>query len=202
MCKKIGIYGGTFDPIHMGHLMVAEAARQDCSLEEILFIPSASPPHKKDKYIVNPAYRLEMVQLALEDNPFFKISYVEMERQGINYTVDTLRTLRQDYPRGWELWMIVGGDSFLQIETWKDVPEIMRMCHLAVYRRSSYSQDEYDLRADNLQEKYNTKIVFLDAPRVDISSTDIRNRIKEGKSIRYMVPSRVENYIKNNRIYS
>lgn len=183
-------------------MMVAEAARQDCSLEKVLFIPAGSHPFKDDKYIADSIYRFEMTRLAIESNPYFDISDIEVERQGISYTVDTLKMLRQIYASDYELWMIIGGDAFLEIETWKDSYEIMTMCNLAVYMRFGYPEDQCYAKAESLAKKVNTNIIFLDAPKVDISSTDIRSRVEQGKSIRYMVPEVVEDYIRINKIYS
>lgn len=182
--------------------MVAEVARQDCGLEKVLFIPANNHPFKADKEVADSKYRSDMTKLAIEDNPNFEISYIEIERQGISYTIDTLKILRQAYPRDCELWMIIGGDAFLQLETWKDSHEIMSMCSLVVYMRSGFPEDQCYTKAKSLNKENHMDIILLDAPKLDLSSTDIRSRIKRGKSIRYMVPKDVDDYINKKGIYS
>lgn len=202
MCKRLGIYGGTFDPIHMGHLIVAEMARQDCSLDNVLFIPAESPPHKNDKYISDSSFRFEMTQLAVEDNPHFMVSDIELNRKGVSYTIDTLKALRKIYSNDYELWMIIGGDSLLQINTWKDSSEIMRMCNFAVYMRPDSPLEECKAQAEAMHRQGNTNIVLVEGPMIEISSSDIRHRVNLGKSIRYMVPSRVGDYIRDKGLFA
>ena len=195
MYKGLGIYGGTFDPIHMGHLMVAEMARQDCDLEKVLFIPAGNPPHKSDKYISESVHRFEMTKLAVETNPYFEVSDIELKRQGKSYTIDTLRALRELYPKEYKFWVIIGGDSLLEIETWKNANEIMKMCNFAVYMRHNSSLDRCKAQAVAIHRKAKTNVLFVQAPMIEISSTDIRSRVAQRKSIRYMVPDTIGEYI-------
>lgn len=201
MCKKIGIYGGTFDPIHMGHLIVAEMARQECGLEKVLFIPAASPPHKNNKYVSPSNYRFHMTRLAVESNPYFEVSDIEIKRQGISYTVDTLKDLRKIYPKEYEFWMVIGGDSLVEMDTWRDVKNIVKLCNFAVYMRPHASVDRCMAQAEKIREQGNSRVEFVQAPMIEISSTDIRSRLARGKSIRYMVPDVVRDYIMDQELF-
>lgn len=201
MVKRLGIYGGTFDPVHIGHLMVAEMSRQECGLARVLFIPANHPPHKRNKSISPNNYRLEMIKLAIKSNPYFEVNDMEFKRQGVSYTVDTLRDLRRIYSKQWELWMIIGGDTLLELDTWKDAGEIIKMCNFAIYMRPNFSADRCKAKAESIHRQWDTKIEFIQAPMIEISSTDIRSRVAQGKSIRYMVPYSVEEYIMNKELY-
>lgn len=195
MQKRLGIYGGTFDPIHMGHLIVAEMTRQECSLDKVLFIPAGIPPHKKGKGISPGSQRSDMVKLAIENNPHFEFCDIELKREGTSFTIDTLRALRQLYQEEYEFWMIIGGDSLLELGTWKDVDELVKMCNFAVYMRSDAQSTRYEACITKLLDKTTMNVVLVQAPMIEISSTDIRQRVAQGKSIRYMVPDAVWEYI-------
>ena len=183
MIKRLGIFGGTFDPIHMGHLLVAEMARQECDLDKVLFIPAANPPHKSDKHVSPPNYRLEL------------------RRQGKSYTIDTLKDLRKIYSEECEFWMIVGGDSFRELDTWRNAKELIKLCNFAVYMRPHVSIDTCKIQAEKIHGQANSRVLFVEAPMIDISSTDIRDRVAQGKSIRYMVPDAVRKYIIEKRLF-
>lgn len=201
MLKRLGVYGGTFDPIHMGHLIVAEMARYECGLHKVLFIPAKIPPHKDDAYITPPDYRFEMVSLAIESNPAFEISDMELKRKGISYTIDTLKILKEQYSNKNEIWMIIGADSFMEIEGWKDFGEITKICNFAVYSRPNFTMDVLRAKAETMIKVSNVNIRFIKAPMIDISSTEIRTRLNQGKSIRYMVPDSVEKYIMDKELF-
>lgn len=201
MIKRLGIFGGTFDPIHMGHLLVAEMARQECDLDKVLFIPAANPPHKSDKHVSPPNYRFEMTELAIKSNPYFQISDIELKRQGKSYTIDTLKDLRKIYSEECEFWMIVGGDSFRELDTWRNAKELIKLCNFAVYMRPHVSIDTCKIQAKKIHGQANSRVLFVEAPMIDISSTDIRDRVAQGKSIRYMVPDAVRKYIIEKRLF-
>lgn len=201
MIKRLGIFGGTFDPIHMGHLLVAEMARQECDLDKVLFIPAANPPHKSDKHVSPPNYRFEMTELAIKSNPYFQISDIELKRQGKSYTIDTLKYLRKIYSEECEFWMIVGGDSFRELDTWRNAKELIKLCNFAVYMRPHVSIDTCKIQAEKIHGQANSRVLFVEAPMIDISSTDIRDRVAQGKSIRYMVPDAVRKYIIEKRLF-
>lgn len=202
MQKRIAVFGGTFDPIHIGHLIVAEMARQEYTFDKVIFMPTASSPHKKDRYISPQEHRFNMVSLALEDNPYFEVSDMELKRQGTSYTVDTLKALHTIYDSQWEIWMIIGGDMLLDIDTWKNVDDIIKMSNFAVYMRPDSSESECRAKAKMLQKQANTAIKFVHGPKIEISSTFIRQKMGQGDSIRYMVPARVEEYIKNKGLFT
>jgi nicotinate-nucleotide adenylyltransferase len=201
LVKKLGIFGGTFNPIHMGHLIVAEMARQECDLEKVLFIPAASPPHKSDKSVSCPNHRFRMTELAIESNPYFKASDIELKREGKSYTIDTLKNLREIYPKEYEFWMIIGGDSLIEFDNWRNAKGIMELCNFAVYMRPYISIDKCMAQADKIRGQANSRVIFVQAPMIDISSTDIRRRVVQGKSIRYMVPDPVREYILEKRLF-
>lgn len=200
--KKIGIMGGTFNPIHYGHLFLAENAYEQMNLDEILFMPSNNPPHKISKDIVANEHRKAMVHLAIRDNPHFTLSTLEFEREGTTYTADTLSILTREHPDT-EFFFLVGADSFLEIQHWKKPELIFELCTILVFGRD---QVENDIMKKQLQYLTTTfpgaKILQLTMPTIQISSAMIRERIADNKSIRYYVPMEVMAYIEVNHLYS
>lgn len=198
--RKIGILGGTFDPIHLGHLILAETIMEECALNRVVFIPAADPPHKNWAQGATPRQRYEMVQLAIESNPAFGISDMEIKRQGPSYSRDTLAQLVQEHGEDAEFYFIVGADSIVTLHTWNRVEELLTLCHfIGASRRGS----EPDRRI--LEKQFGElarKIHCIVTPEWDISSTDIRSRIQQGKSIKYIVPEKVEQYIYGEKIYA
>jgi nicotinate-nucleotide adenylyltransferase len=192
--KRLGIFGGTFDPIHLGHLICAEQLRQALRLDLVLFVPTCEPPHKPASEPAEPADRLEMVRLAIDGHPDFSASEIEIARKGTSYTIDTVRHLRDAYGAEVELWLLMGQDSYREISTWKSPERIAAECFFGVARRPGY-QRETEPPVPGLRSK------FVDITSVDISSTDIRARLGDAKSIRYLVPPAVEKYIRNNSLY-
>jgi len=210
-----GILGGTFNPIHLGHLRGAEEARERLDLDEICFVPAAIPPHKNEKIEVPASRRLEMVRLAIENNPAFSISDVELKREGKSYSVETIHYFRREGPQA-ELFFIVGLDSFLEVSTWKRYEDLFSLCHFVVLNRPGVERWELsELKPREfwvvflVAEKNNRwihgpsghSIYFLDRPFMDISSSEIRQRIREKKSIRYMMPDKVEAYVLEKQCY-
>lgn len=197
---KIGIMGGTFDPIHMGHLIIGEAARESLSLDKVIFIPTGINPFKKNKNTSSPTQRIDMLNLAIESNPYFTISTIEVEREGITYTIDTIRSLKDEY-REDELYFIIGSDIVFQIEKWKEFQEVFNLCKFALFNRPGKDEEEIDEKVKDLNLKYNISFERISSPLVDISSTDIRNRAKNKQSIKYLVPEKVEDYIIKHKLY-
>jgi len=196
---KIGLFGGTFDPLHLGHLMLAEAARETCDLQEVWFIPAWSPPQKQGHAISPPKHRLEMVRLGIAGHPQFRVSRIELERQGISYTVDTLRQVAQAHPDD-ELFLLIGGDSLHDLPTWHQPREILELATvIAVNRGRTPADPEPVLKA--LGEKYRSRIVLNTMPGVDLSATEIRARVAAGQSIRYQTPRSVELYVSTHQLY-
>ena len=198
--KKIGIMGGTFDPIHYAHLATAEFIRDKYNLDKIVFIPSGNPPHKNID-ITNKYDRYNMVLLATANNKNFLVSNIEVERQSKTYTIDTLRELKQTYPSS-EIYFITGADAICDIETWKDVADNFKLATFIAATRPGISLLRAQEKIENLIKKYNAKIISVYVPSLDISSTYIREQLKDRKSIRYLVPENVENYIYQNKLYN
>ena len=198
---RLGILGGTFDPIHIGHLIIAEEARVSLKLDQVLFAPTGQPWMKADRSISSAYHRLNMVGVATESNPFFKVSDIEIKRPGETYTVDTLRHLRKEMEDQDELFLILGMDSLSKFGNWKQSGEILDMCTLVAAPRPGSS--EVDLRLlDRIKSGAADNIAFLKAPLVDISGEEIRRRVGEGLPVRYQVVEQVEQYIYDNGLYS
>jgi nicotinate-nucleotide adenylyltransferase len=191
---KIGILGGTFDPPHLGHLIVAEHVRDRLGLDKIMFVPAVIPPHKRQRPdITPPELRLEMVRQAIAGNPAFDVSDIEIRRGGLSFTVDTLKELRTQYPTD-VLYLLIGMDNVRDFNTWKDPEMIKRIARVVVMTRPGYKTDP-ELHLD-------TKALNVcDVPEIGISSREIRNRVKHGHSVRYMVPTAVLDYVVENRLY-
>ncbi len=198
---KIGICGGTFDPIHTGHLAVAELVRSEFSLDKVLFIPSGMPPHKELKKVMASSHRLNMVKCAVKSNPYFEASAIEVERSGFTYTVDTLKELHGMYPDGAEFFYIIGADVVRDLLSWKNAEEVFTLTSFIALMRPGFSDDAFHKQIKELIEGYKVNICYYEIPLLDISSTLIRDRIKAGRSVKYLVKEEVEEYIYNNRLY-
>jgi len=198
--KKIGVMGGTFNPIHIGHLMIAEQSRKKFELDKVIFVPTGSPPHKDERKLAKALDRYIMTILATSDNNNFMVSDIETNRNGTSYTVDTLELLSKKYNDS-ELFFITGADSILDIENWKDTNKLLNKCTFIAATRPGYNVGNVMDQIRKLEEKYNKKISYLTIAPVDISSTQIRKRIFEGQTIKYMTPDPVINYIYNKKLY-
>lgn len=198
--SKIGIMGGTFNPIHTAHLILAESSYDQLKLDKILFMPSKNPPHKLHSNILSEEYRIQMVRLAIAANPHFELSMVELKREGLTYTADTLAELKKQYPEN-EYYFILGADSLFQIEQWWEPERIFKLSHIIAAGRDLIPNKEIVEQIDYLSNKYNGNIHFLQTPNMDISSNFIRQNRRDGRSIRYYVPDAVENYIVENHLY-
>ena len=192
--------GGTFDPIHNGHLILAEHSRTQFNLEKVLFIPTGKPPHKSEKDISSINYRYDMTLLATSTNPHFYLSPIEIQREGTTYTIDTIKYLHNKY-ENMELYFILGADSFYDIDKWKDYNELLNLCRFIVSKRPDIDNKQLEDKSGELSQIYKDSIYILEAPLIDISSTDIRNRVKSKLSIQYLVPETVRFYIEKNKLY-
>lgn len=198
--RKIGIMGGTFDPIHYGHLVLAEQIRTKFDLEKILFIPAGIPPHKQETNITCSTHRYFMTLLATITNPHFEVSRIEIDEKEISYTVNTIKKLKSIYSDA-ELYFITGADALYELDTWKDLEGLLKMCNFIAATRPGFDEKKLNEKKIFLNEKYCTNIIVTAVPALAISSTDIRNRVKEHKSIKYIVPDSVEHYIYKNNLY-
>ncbi|MFZ5987674.1 MAG: nicotinate-nucleotide adenylyltransferase [Bacillota bacterium] len=199
--KRVAILGGTFDPIHYGHLVMAEVIREVFSFDKIIFMPSGKPPHKKLHSVSYVEHRFNMVCNAIASNPYFIGSRIEIDRKGYTYTIDTLRTLDKMYEGSVKLHYIIGADVLHDLLTWKNYEEVFGICEFIAALRPGYEKDGFDRQAQYLRSTYSAKIQEVNIPLIDIASTHIRQKVKEGKSIRYLVPEAVETYIKENKLY-
>ena len=197
--RRLGIMGGTFDPPHYGHLFAALEAAHVLSLERVLFIPTAQPPHKVSDPVTAAEHRAAMIGLSIADNPRFELSNLELERGGLSYTIQTARELHRRHPDA-ELHFIVGMDSLAELPTWYEPAAILKIARLAAVYRSGV--EEVDLRKLETQVPgAQARISIIPMPGLDISSTDLRERIRDGRPIRYLVPDPVVDYVAEHAIY-
>ena len=198
--RRIGIMGGTFDPIHTGHLATAEAVRVEYELERVLFIPAANPPHKQHSQVETSLHRYIMTVMATYSNPHFYVSSIEIERPGLSYAIDTVLELINQYGVNTEFYFIVGSDTVSELPSWKDIDRLLEVCHFIAANRpgSVYTLD--DIIKSFGEQGYN-RIHSLPTPELEISSTDIRKKVRQGRSIKYIVPESVENYICKENLY-
>ena len=197
---KVGILGGTFDPIHLGHLLMAESAREILELRQVLFVPAGDPPHKQELPITPACHRQAMVELALAHNPFFELSPVDLDRSGPHYSTETVQLLQKRYDLPPELcYFIIGSDSLQDLPTWHRPAELIKICRLAVARRPGSLPDLTSLEAS--LTGLSDQLTWVEMPLVGISASDIRARARAGQSIRYQVPDGVGEYIQKHQLY-
>lgn len=199
--KRYGIMGGTFDPIHIGHLVIAEEARNKFNLDKVIFVPSGNPPHKDLNKVTNAIDRYEMTLIATLDNPNFEVSTIELKKNEKTYTVDTLKDLINSCKEETEFYFITGADAILDLPNWKSVDELLELCNFVAATRPGFNLSKMEESIKNLEKKYNKTIYTITVPSLKVSSTDIRNRIKMGSSVKYLLPLSVENYILKNNLY-
>lgn len=190
--SKVGIFGGTFDPIHLGHLITAQSVREIRKLEKIIFIPAFISPHKSDARTSSAEDRLNMVKLAIDGIPFFDYSDMEIKKGGVSFTVDTLRELKNNYT---EVEFIIGYDNIFEFHTWKDPDEIMKLAKILVLKRKSSHPPQF-------KDEYYHQAVFVQTRGIEISATDLRERVKKGLPINFLVPPNVLEYIHNHNLYN
>ncbi len=193
---KIGLLGGTFNPIHIGHLILAEEAREKLGLDKVIFVPTFVPPHKDNVDIAQAVARLKMVKLAIAGNKYFSVSDIEIKRNGRSYTIDTIKEFKKNYSLD-QIFFIIGSDLMKYLDDWKDIGEISRLVKFIVATRPGYPLEDITTYAVSRQAGVST----LPIRAVDISGFEIRHAIKEGKSFRYLVPEAVFRYINKKRIY-
>lgn len=190
-----GIVGGTFDPIHVAHLIMAEYALDALGLDRVVFVPAPRPPHKRGAEMAPIADRVEMVRLAIDGNPRLSLSEIELERPGESYTIETVREMKRAFGCEERLYFIMGADSLAQFRTWKDPEDLLRECSFAVVPRPGVSLEAAD---PSVRER----VTVLDMPLLGVASSDIRERVRTGRSIRYLVPPAVESHIRAKKLYS
>lgn len=192
---RVCLLGGTFDPPHWGHLILAETLRSHFKLEQFIFIPAYIPPHKQNRTISDANHRKEMLRLITEDNPYFSLDTSEIDREGVSYTIDTVRDIKKRKSlESHEIGFLIGSDNYLELHKWKHADQLVDECQIVVAKRP-----DYPLESDR---KYRGKVTFVNLPRVEISSSTIRERIQEGKSIKYYVLPAIEEYISSHCLYS
>ena len=200
-CYSLAVLGGTFDPIHIGHLTIAEAVCQQLKPQRVLFMPCGQPAHKHDRQIIPPEHRYNMTVLATCDHPSFDVSRMELDRQGPSYTIDTAHALQAICPTGAEIYFIVGADALGEILSWKEAEDLLRLCNFVAVPRPGYDKVHGLTHTDYLTRRYNGRFCWLDSPMIDISSTAIRKRFTAGQPVRGLVPKIVEDYIWRHRLY-
>lgn len=195
---RLGIYGGTFDPIHYGHLLLAERCREELQLDEVWFIPAGNPPHKQGQVMTPARSRAAMVEFAVSGFPEFRVSRIEMERGGPSYTVQTLEQLRATDPSR-EVFLLMGADSIAELVTWKDPARILELSQVVAVNRAGESPDLSSLR-ELLKQTVRT-VRTVEMPAMGVSASEIRARVAQGKSIRFLTPRPVEMYIRQHKLY-
>lgn len=190
MTKRIGILGGTFNPIHIGHLSIAQTVQEKFGLEKVLFVPAFRPPHRNIVKLASPEERFQIVRLGINSNAFFDVSDFEIKREGKSYSIDTVKYFREVYPKGTKLFFIIGADNFVELSKWKCIDEILEIVSFIVVNRPGYEIKDSEI-----------KHYIVNMPGMDITSSHIRRRIAQGKSVKYLVPESVFRYIKRKKLY-
>lgn len=198
--QRIGIMGGTFNPVHTGHLILAEKAYEQLKLDTVWMMPNAMPPHKAGQQILAKEHRIAMLELAIANNPHFQLSLFERENR-THYSYETMEALKEAYP-DCAFYYLMGADSLFDIEKWVEYRRFLAACHVLVAGRRDEKNRRLEDWAKTLKETYQARITLLDSPVVDISSSEIRKLRGEGKSIRYLVPEQVFSYIENHGLYT
>lgn len=197
---KKAIFGGTFDPIHIGHIHIAYEALYNLHLDKILFMPAGNPPHKINKKITDAQIRYDLVKRAIECESHFEISDYEINKKENSYTYETVE-LFSELKRNIEWYFLIGVDSLMDLDNWKNVDRIFNSCKLVVYNRAGFTVEQVLKQKHHMEHKYHKKIIFLDMPIIDISSTTIRCNIKEGRNVEYLLPSGVDEIINRLNLY-
>lgn len=197
---KKAIFGGTFDPIHIGHIHIAYEALYNLQLDKILFMPAGNPPHKINKTITDAEIRYDLVKKAIEHEPHFEISDYEINKKGNSYSYETVE-LFSKLECNTEWYFLIGVDSLMDLDNWKNVDRILNSCKLVVYNRAGFTMEKILKQKNYIEERFNKKIIFLNMPIIDISSTNIRNNIKEGKNVNYLLPCGVDGIVDRLQLY-
>ena len=197
---RLGVFGGTFDPVHWGHLLMAEQCREQCRLDQVWLLPAGWPPHKTESAISTGKERAEMLEFATAGHPDLLVNRTELSREGKTYTVDTLEELHAARPDD-ELFFLIGGDSLDDLPTWREPQRIVELATVVAVNRGDRPWPAREELISRLGEKIAARVELVTMPGIDLSATDIRRRVKEGKSIRYMLPRAVEVYIAEQGLY-
>jgi len=202
MVQRLGLFGGSFDPVHYGHLLLAECCREQARLDQVIFVPAAVPPHKQDRPLTPSVYRVEMLELAIAGHEQFWVSRYEADRAEVTYTVDTLTYFRSEYPQA-ELFLLLGADMFNDLPHWRRADEVCRLALPLVAQRAGAPEVDYGLLAHVVEPPRLEAIRRhqVEMPAIGISSTDLRRRLSAGRSIRYQTPRAVEEYIRSHGLY-
>ena len=192
---KIGVMGGTFNPVHYGHLVTAEEASVQFGLDKVIFMPTGWPPHKQNREIISPEDRYLMTVIATASNPHFTVSRLEVDRPGPSYSIDTIKALREIYGQSSEIFFITGADAVWEILTWKEPEKLAELCSFIAATRPGYDLEKFKKIQPDQKKVKIPNVYFMEVPALAISSTDIRRRVSEGRPIKYLVPEGVDNYI-------
>lgn len=196
---KIGILGGTFDPIHIGHLIIAEEARYQLGLDKVVFLPAGKPYFKKNRIVSSQGDRLKMISLGIKDNPLFEVSDLEIRREGPTYSIESIPKIKDQYG-GAELYFLIGLDALADIHKWKYPAELLEMCRVVGVKRPGYHDFDWSQIEDKIPGA-SQKIKIIEVSQIGVSSTDIRMMVKNGISVRYLVPDAVIRYIEEHKLY-
>jgi nicotinate-nucleotide adenylyltransferase len=197
---RVAILGGTFDPIHLGHLILAEEARDQLALSAVYFVPAGNPPHKQDRRLAPAEERLALINLAIADNPAFHASRVDVDRPGPHYTIDMVHIFQHQLPPGGQLFFLMGYDSLAELPTWHQPAQLVSACHLVALTRHNVPLDWAALEA--ALPGISQRVTLLDMPELEISSHDVQQRLRSGRSIRYLVPDAACSYIRQHGLYA
>jgi nicotinate-nucleotide adenylyltransferase len=197
---RLGILGGSFDPVHLGHLILAETCRERCRLDEVWFIPAGHPPHKTDRELASPKARYEMLDLALAGIPEFRISRLELDKETTSYTVETLEQLATEEPER-ELFLLIGADSLRDFPGWKEPLRILELAKVVAVNRGQEPSPDLEEFEQELGTAAIDRVQTVTMPGIGLSATDIRHRIRSGHSVRFQIPKAVEVYIREHEIY-
>ncbi len=203
MADRVGLLGGTFDPIHVGHLIVVRAARETLGLDRFVLIPSANPPHKLDNRVTPAEHRLEMVRLAVADEPGLEVSDCEIRRPGPSYTIDTIAEVRRNLGDQAEIVWLIGSDSLPELPSWHRAAELVDACRIVTAGRPGWERPDTQALAETLRQDQIDRLLAdcIETPLIDISATDVRRRVSRGLSVRWLVPEAVRNHIHARKLY-
>ncbi len=196
---RIGVFGGTFDPIHIGHLVLAEEAWFELKLKKVLFVPAGDPPHKRHRYLTPGIHREAMVKLAIASNPHFELDRTDLDRPGPHYAVDMVRLIRSKLGDGVEVYFLVGLDSLIDLPRWHKPQELLSICRFVALSRPGYRLDWEEM--ETVLPGVRERVHLLDMPELEIASHVLQQRVREGRPIRYQVPQAVEDYIREHGLY-
>lgn len=197
--ERIGVLGGTFNPPHNGHIVIADIAKREFDMGKVLFLPLGTPPHKEADAVLSREQRFAMAELIVRERPWLELSTIELEREGYTYTIDTLRYLNANMKA--DIWYIIGADTLFELETWREHEKVFEMCTFACVGRPGDDREKVLMQAVYLEEKYGKKIYVSEGSGPDISSTDLRELIAHGASVRGLVPDSIAEFLENNNVF-